>query len=275
MAREKVVVATLANVGTQVDDLTIPVGGSSLSGTESSIPNPMVGDRLWNSVACAANVAAIGGSWSIEVQGTVAGIAGLPLARVVSLGAPDGLAGNFALTNLCGSGSMPTPTHVLFDETAAGGITATVNVVAKTYRGSLSSGPSNSFRVVEGILFTSAALTADTTIDMSANPPSGGTFASFMGLDKYSLWDACNFYVQSTSVTGTWLVDIIGVIGGVTVSLATSPTIGGATKCALVNNFRGPVPKPSGIIFTEVTAGGASFSVCAIAKAHRGQRHKI
>lgn len=278
MAREKVIRAPLYQVATQTGDLTIGVGGTSLSGAAATTAiNPMVGDRLWNSVAAAVYAPTYGGSWTVSILGTVAGITQFTLASSALIGTNSDL--NFPLTNTCSTGAMPTPTHVLWDNTAAGGITGTVNVVAKTYRGSLSSGPSNSFRVVEGILYTTTAtggsISATTTIDLSANPASGGTFGNYMGLDKYYLWDACNFYVDAVIGAGTWAVDVIGLVGGQTCTLAKTATLTATTKTGLTNQFDGPTPRPSQIIFTEVTGGSATFRVAAIAKAHRGQRFKI
>jgi len=265
MSWEKARHVTLAGVSTQAADVRINVRGTSAGGTLTTLPNPLAADRLWNYSALVANITTISGSWTITVEGTVAGVTGFPLARFRSGAAT---AGRQVLSNLCQSPALVTPTVVEFDNTAAGGITASVVAIAKTYRGLLPNMPSNSYRVVEGRMQRVSALAASRTDTISAV----GTTASFMGLDKATLWDNANYFLDVRGISGTWNVTMVGEIAGATVAIATTPNVSGVSKIAFLNNFFGPSLKPTQILWGYVSgaAQGITADVYVIAKTNRG-----
>ena len=272
---DKTTHARLYSIDTQETDTTIiPVGGTSIGGTITTAPNPCIGTKLWDRAAVMVNLGIAGGSFDVRLYGRVNGNT-YPTARLTTT---DNVAGTYVMTNLCQSPYMVQPSHIEFDETAAGGITATVEFVGKHYRGYFPGKAHDSDKIIEGRLIGSTVVTADATHNLRINPTAaqgGAAGAHFGGLEKYYLWDAACFFAETTTTTnGAWTVYIIGEIAGTTVVIAQSPSIAGNTKVAFMNQFYGAVPKPTAIIFDETSAGTWTGVIDFIAKGHRGQRSR-
>jgi len=283
MSYEKVSVQNIYTFADQDSDIRMPVGGASASQTATH--SRFVGDKLWNNCVYTLNNfgiggGATGGSYSLTVEGLIDGVT-VGIARVTGLG-PNSVTTQI-LDNLFQSPGGPTPIGVSLVQVSAGGtFNGVVSAIGKTYRGVLPSGPRDSFRVAEGVLMTYAGLAADITTDLIANPAAGGTFGSNGALNRLYLWDAAYYCIEiGLGLTGTWDIDIIGEINGATVTLARTGTGGSisatedGTNLPLANQFYGCCVRPTQIIVTEETDGGISFSVHAMAKANRGQRHKL
>jgi len=293
MGFDKVVATRLFGVTTQVTDLRLAIKGDSAGGTLTASPNPLRGTLVWDRamfVLKKVSVAggATGGSYTITLEtDAVKGYTGLPIARASGLG-PNSKA-QVIMTNLHQSSGAPLPTHVFIDQTAAGGgITCECHVIAKQYRGSLSTpGAASAERVLQGTMVVGGSVsggyfkdgrgfTEDTTLVI-------GTSATNLGMNRMRLWDNAFFWaVQGVSANGTHDVDIIATIDGTTFSIASTGTAaldiaGDSTsyRVALANNFYGLCPNPSQIIWTEVGAGGVSDArVVMLAKSGRGSLAK-
>jgi hypothetical protein len=288
MAFEKVVDARIWGVTTQNSDARITTGDSS-GGTFTGRINPLRGSKLWDrAMYVLQNVAvaggATGGSYTVTIEtDAVVGYTGLPIARA-TLG--PNTATTVVMDNLHQSPASPLPTHMFIDQTATGGgVTLTCDVIAKQYRGTLGTpGANTSERILEGTMLKGnsqgfevgddAGISVDVTFDIPGNS------ASNLGMNRMRHWDHALFWaVAGVSIAGTHDVDIIADVGGASVSIATTGT-GGALnvageKLALANSFYGQCPNPSGIIWTEATAGGVSDArVVMMAKSGRGSLAK-
>ena len=316
MAWEKAVVGVLARVDVQTTDTIIPVGGQSTAGTETRGINPLFGEKMWDNCATFVNgFGTVSGTWTVEVQGTVAGISALPLARQKSITATTLIAATHGLStqpllSLTNTSCMVRPTQVLFDNTSAGGMSATVVAIAKANRGKMPFGAIDTGRVVEGVMFsipsispgnylTDAAhgLTQDLTVTLSnknTGAPTGATtWGNLGGLDRLQMWDCANYFMDVTGASGTWNVYLVGTIPdlsgtaasptGFSVVIAGASGIGagttalGVTKIAFWNvGGLGHIP-PKQVVFDVTTAGASqslSGSIVFMAKASRGQRFK-
>lgn len=291
MSWENTVVANICGVSAQVTDTTVRVGGFSLSGTETSVPNPLVGHRMWDRIAYfLTGASTTGGSMTVEVQGTVMGITGLPFARTVVddaiLSASPG--GNQAVV-IPSANNSPyglNPTQVLFDETVAMDSVATVTVLAKSKRGQIGRGTLNPQRVQEGVIASIPAgtnsLKADATIPLSHSATLGLTSSfSYAGLGSNSLWDSTLYWMNVTGASGTWNIYVRGVVNGNSVTIAGASGIGlgttalGATKIAFKNSTFGVGIKPTHFLFDVTTAGAEqsiSGTIVYAAKTTKGQR---
>ena len=101
-----------------------------------------------------------------------------------------------------------------------------------------------------------------------------------IGMGRMRLWDNAMFWaIAGSTLTGTWEVDIVGTVGGRTVTIATSGTTGNIAatgdKFALANAAYGQCVNPTRIIVTEVSAGTINaLEVIGIAKSGRGSLAK-
>ena len=292
MSWENTVIGEVCSVATQETDTTVLIGGQSLSGTETAIPNPLSGHRMWDRLAYFFSLGNImGGSFTVEVQGTVAGVAGLPFARkvvdnTICNASPNGTS-TIALESCNNSPYGLNPVQVLWDETAAGGITGSVIAYAKSRRGQISSGTLNPQRVQEGTIANipvagAGSITADITVPLSHTGVVGST-ASFPygGLAQNALWDSALYWMNVTGASGTWNVYALGKVNGNTVIIAGASGIGagttatGATKVAFKSSTFGANIKPTAFKFDVTTAGAAqniSGVIVYAAKTTKGQR---
>ena len=86
MSWERTAVGQLARVVLQTTDTLLAVGGISAGNSSTLGQNPLSGDRIWDNAACFLDVDnVLTGTWTVEVQGTVAGITQLPLARFAGI----------------------------------------------------------------------------------------------------------------------------------------------------------------------------------------------
>lgn len=286
MAFDKAVEARLWGVTNQNADLRVTVGDSS-GGTFTGRANPLRGTLLWDRcmyVLTGVSVAggATGGSYTVTIEtDAVVGYTGLPIARAAIGPLTPGVV---VMDNLHNSPGSPLPTHIFIDQTATGGgIWFQSHALARQYRGTLSTpGVNTAERVLQGTMLLgrsgggfadSRGMTEDATFTL-------GTTGSALGLNKMRLWDTAFFWaVAGVSIAGTHDVDIVGRVGGNTVTIATTG-VGGALnvageKLAVANNFYGQTPNPTQIIWTEVTAGGVSDArVVMVAKSGRGSQAK-
>jgi len=289
MSFEKVVNQRIWGVTTQNATNNRMLVGDSTGGTFTGRVNPLKGSLMWDrcmyvlqNVAVAGG--ATGGSYTVTVEtDAVVGYTGLPIARVQDLG-PNSPT-TVVLDNLHQSAASPIPTHLhIIQDAAGGGLTLTMDVVAKQYRGFLGSPASaTSERIIQGTMLVGSAagpftdsrgMTEDATFTL-------GTSGSALGMHRMRLWDNAMYWaVAGLSNTGGHDVDIIGEVGGNTVAIATTGTgeVFGATdghKEALANNFYGQSPNPTAIIWTEVSAGGVSDArIVCMAKSGRGSMGK-
>lgn len=303
MSWENTVVANICGISTQVTDTTVLVGGQSIAGTETSEPNPLAGHRMWDRIAYfLTGASTTGGSMTVEVQGTVANVTGLPFARtvvddVILSANPNG---NQAIV-IPSCNNSPyglNPVQVLFDETVAMDSVAQVTVLAKSKRGQLKSGTLNPQRVQEGVIATiptplpgrwasatsgvSGGITQDSTIALSNGTITGTTnWFVFGGLNQVSMWDSALYFMDVTGASGTWNVYIRGVVNGNSVTIAGASGIGagttalGATKVAFKNSTFGVGIKPTHFVFDVTTAGvsqSISGTIVYAAKTSKGQR---
>lgn len=286
MSFEKVVAARIFGVTNQNSDTRMTVGDSS-SGTFTRIVNPLRGTLFWDRcmyVLQGVSVAggATGGSYTVTIQtDAVAGYTGLPIATA-NIGPLTPR--TVVLSSSHQSPSSPLPTHIFIDQTAAGGgIWLQCFVVAKQYRGTLGTpGAATSERILQGTMLRGSAaggfadgrgFDEDATMTL-------GTTGSTLGMNRMRLWDNALYWaVAGNSVAGTHDVDVVGRVGGNTVTIARTGTAGTITaagqKTALANLFFGQSPNPTQIIWTEVSAGGVSDArVVMIAKGGRGSMAK-
>ena len=318
MSWERSAAGTLARVVLQTTDTILPIGGVSAgnSSTTALGGNPLAGHRIWDDSACFLRVDnVLTGTWAVEVQGTIAGMSALPLARFagITLAKVSGHAfagtssmafGTSCLTliNSNGQPSMLSPTSVLFDNTAAGGMTASVIAVAKTNRGSLPKGTLNRSRVQEGVVFSipviapgayllatagvTTGITQTTVVTLSNTTPAGTTcFGVLNGLNQVQVWDSQMYWLVTTGCSGLWNVMVQGLIPGSAthfVTIAGVSNIGagttalGVTRIALTTFGGGAKIRPTRVVFEEVTAGvslNISGTMLYAAKTTRGQRH--
>lgn len=290
MGFEKVVDARIWGVTTQNSTLRT-VAGDSTGGTFTGRVNPLKGSLMWDrAMFVLQNVAvaggATGGSYTVTIEtDAVSGYTGLPIARKADIG-PNSPT-TIVMDNLHQSGACPMPTHLyIVQDAAGGGITLTCDVVAKQYRGFLGSPASNtSERIIQGTMFRGASFSggycvsgkgidSDETITL-------GTSSSTLGLHRMRMWDHALFWsVSGESAAGGHDVDIVATVGGATVSVASTGTgsaIGatGGWKEAIPNLLYGPIPNPTAIIWTEVSAGGVSDArIVCLAKSGRGSLAK-
>lgn len=291
MSWENTVIGQVAQVATQTTDTTLRIGGRSITGVETSIPNPLSGHRMWDRLAYFFSLGNVmGGSFTVEVQGTVAGVTGLPFAsRVVDNTIVNASPNGTSTIALESSNSSPyglNPTHVLFDVTAAGGITGSVIAIAKSKRGQLCSGTLNPQRVQEGVLASIpagvGAVAADQSVNLSHTATLGltNTF-SYGGLAANAMWDSTLYWMNVTGASGTWNVYIRGQVNGNTVVIAGASGIGagttalGATKVAFKSSTFGCGVRPTNVFFDVTTAGVAqqiAGTIVYAAKTTKGQR---
>jgi hypothetical protein len=275
MGFDKVVDTRIWGVTAQNSDLRFVTGDSAVSGvaggTPTNIVNPLKGSLMWDDcmyILQGVSVAgeATGGSYTVTIEtDAVVGYTGLPIART-TLGPL--------------SKASPLPTHMFIDQTAGDSACwFQCHVVAKQYRGTFGTpGANTSERVLQGTMLrgTSAGGFADDRGMTEDETFTLGTTGSNLGMNRLRLWDHAMFWaVAGVSIAGTHDVDIIGSVGGATVSIASTGT-GGALnvageKLALANSFYGQCVNPSTIIWTETTAGGVSDArVVMLAKSGRG-----
>ena len=303
MSWENVVIGEICQVDTQETDTTVTVGGRSLAGTETSIPNNFAGHRIWDRMAYfLTGAGTLGGSFTVEVQGTVSNITGLPIARkvvdaAIVVASPAGQSA-IALESVHNSPYSINPVQVLFDETAAGGITCTITGVGKSSRVQLPGGTLNPQRVQEGVLAcipvppagrwagatagVTAGITQDAVINLTHTTATGTTcWFVGKGLQSTAMWDSAMYWFDVIGVSGTWNVYLRGVVNGNTVVIAGASnivgttTISGLTKIAFRNSTFGCGVKPTNFLF-DVTSAGVSQSIAGsivfAAKTTKGRR---
>lgn len=284
MAFDKVVDARLFGVTNQASSVRIPLGDST-SGTQTTFANPMRGTALWDSamyVIQGLSIAggATGGSWSIYLESdallSTTGVTGLPIC---GLSAGPLSATRREFTSFHQSSASPIPTHLNLIQHAGGttgGIWLQCYVVAKQYRGTLSTvGAQSAERVIQGNMLRQGTLSADTTFAV-------GTSASDLGLRKMRMWDsALYWFTAGNSLSGTHDMHIIGRMpsSGATFTIARTGTNGvlaaAGGKRALSNLFFGPSVAPSHLIWDVISAGGISDArVIVLAKTGRGSMGK-
>ena len=305
MSWEKTAVGLLARVNAITGDTTLPAG---MQIATKGI-NPLAGEKMWDKCATFVNgYGTVSGTWTVEVQGTVMGIVGLPLARQKLITATTLIAATHGLSaqpllSTTNTSCMVRPTQVLFDNTQSGGMTATVVAIAKSNRGQLPSGSIDSTRVLEGVMFSipsaitdgvTTNIVADKTVTLSNTPVIGSTcFGMLGGLGKLQMWDNVNYFMDVTGASGTWNVYILSTVPALSTASAFAPTgfsvviagasgigsgttVGGVTKIAFWNvGGLGHLP-PKQVIFDVTTSGDSqsiSGSIVYMAKATRGQRH--
>ncbi len=285
MGFEKIVESRIWGVTTQNSDLRTVTGESS-GGTFTNKINPLRGTLMWDKcMYVLQNVsvagAAVGGSYTVTIEtDAVAGVTGLPIARVIGLG-PNS-ATTIEMDSLHQSSASPLPTHMNIDQTATGGgLTLTCDVIARQYRGTFgTAGAGTSERILQGTMIRGLSNTPDFEGDEGFPGDvtfTLGTSGSLMGLNRLRHWDNAMFWVIANgAVDGTVDVDIISSVGGNTVSIATTGVGGAVTtigdRIALANNFYGQCPTPEAIIWTEVTGtdGVSDPQIVMIAKSGRG-----
>ena len=328
MAWQKAVVGQLSRVVLETTDTTLAVGGISAGNSSTFGINPLGGDRIWDDAACFLSVDnIISGTWAVEVQGTIAGITQLPLARVAGVTATvmhGGFEGSsqvargtssmrygmscMVMNSATYTPSMLNPAQVAWDNTSAGGITASVIVVAKTNRGSLPRGTLNRSRVQEGIMLhvpvvlpgayfldtagVTQGITQSTIVNLSHTTAVGTTaFGVFGGLDAVQVWDSQHYWMHVIGCSGLWNVMIQGLIptdaqrgtSGHWVTIAGLSNIGagtsatGITKAAFRTFGSAATIAPGRIVFDLATPEGVSQNIAGTilyaAKTSRGQRH--
>lgn len=315
MSWERSVVGVLARGQTTSADVFMAPGYQYNAGTSSVLAtghNILGGDRIWDKCAVFLKLdGVITGTWTVEVQGTVAGINRLPLARVAGLTVArvSGLlAGTSSiqygtsciqLTNMNGLQAMLSPSGILFDNTSAGGITADVVVVAKTNRGSLPKGTLNRSRVHEGLMFGIPApaagqftvdgalgITTSRIVTLSNNPtkPTGATaWGELGGLDAVQIWDTQMYWMDVVGISGVkWNVAVQGLVPGSAthfVTIAGLDGVSGVTKIAFTTFGNAGTIKPNRVVFDFADANGIGVSawiagsIVYAAKTSRGQRH--
>ena len=284
----KVVDSPLFGVTQQVLDVRLPIGHST-GGTHTSRANPLRGTLFWDRCmyvmsGISINGGATGGSFTVTVEtDAIAGYTALPIARV-RLG-PNST-GTVVMDSLHRSAGSPVPTHLNIDQTVANAGTTqagsfVVHCVAKQYRGVLGTqGAKSAEHILQGSLAgnqsaTSAGgdFTTDTTLVVGITDTS-------IGMGRMRLWDAAMFWaIAGSTITGTWEVDIVGTVGGRTVTIATTGTTGNIAtigdKFALANAAYGQCVNPTRVIVTEVNAGTINaLEVVGIAKSGRGSMAK-
>lgn len=287
MKLDKVVDSKMWGVTTQNSDVFLPVGDSA-SGTFTKRINPLRGTLLWDrGMLVLRNVAvaggATGGSYTITaLTDAVRGYTQLPLAVATGVG-PNSPA-SIPMQSLHQSSALPLPTLLHINQTATGGgITLNCNVIAKQYRGTLGTAGGTSERIIQGNMIRGVSSSSDFSGDEGVSADTTfvfGTSGSSLGMHRMRLWDTALFWaVAGQTVAGTHDADVIANVGGASVSVATTGAAGAINavgeKVALANQFFGQCPNPSGIIWTEVTAGGVSdFRVVMLAKTGRGSMGK-
>ena len=292
MAFDKTLNVQIFGVTNQAADLRARIRGNSTGNSANLDVNPLRGTLLWDQclyVMHGVSIAggATGGSWTVTVEtDAVSGFTGLPIASVSGIG-PNSPR-TIVLTNLHNSPGSPLPTHVFADQTATGGgIWFSMWAIAKQYRGALGTpGQNTSERIIQGTMLRGASFTGGPFTDGRGMTEDAtftlGTSGSAIGLHRMRLWDRAFYWVQAgNSVAGTHNVDIITTVGGITFSIAgtTTGTAGvldaANERLALPSNVGGQSPNPTGIIWTEVTAGGVSDArIIMMAKSGRGSMAK-
>lgn len=288
MGFDKSVETRIFGVTVQDSDLRMTAGDST-GGTFTGRNNPLRGSLFWDDCSFVLNDVVVaggatGGSYTVTIQtDAIIGYTGMPIASA-TLGPnsdPDGV----VMDNLHQSPSSPLPTHIFIDQTAAGGaINLQCHVQSKQYRGTLgTAGQGTAERVLQGNMIQGNSSTVDFSGDEGISENTTftiGTSGSNVGMNRIRLWDhALYWVVAGNTIAGTHDVDIIGVRGGTTYSIATTGT-GGALdvadeKVAIANQLYGQSPNPSAIIWTEASAGGVSdFRVVMMAKTGRGSLAK-
>ena len=280
MAYEKIIASRIATLDTQDADLLQVIGGASGSGT--TIANPLSSEKFWTSFNPIVNVTAVSATWIVEIRGTINGVTNFPFYRRAAVAA-----GTTSLNSLFNSPGCPVPQYVNWDTTAGGGpgITATVACVAKTIRGKVRGSKQSSFNVYEGRISSvsgnvpgsgvNGITGADKTHILSANSTSTAP-SVFAGLDKFYIWDSICYGLNVTDCSGSYIVNVLGLIDGQTTTLATSPTISAVTQCVLTNTFYGASVRPHAVHFDYISGGGTGLTAAIhyMAVATRGVRHK-
>ena len=273
----KVVEAQLWGVTAQNSDIRFAMGNSA-GGTFVAKANPLRGTLFWDDccfvlTGVSAAGGATGGSYTVTIEtNAIAGYTALPIARA-TIG--PNTARTVVMDNLHHCKGSPMPTTLFIDQTATGGgLSLQAHCIAKQYRGALGmQGNKTAERILQGSLVSPAAITADTTFILGATDTD-------LGMKHMRLWDAAMFWlILGSTTTGTWDADIIGRVGGSTVTIATTGAAGAGSaqgdKIALTNNFYGQAFTPTQVIITEVNAGSAEIvDVVGIAKSGRGSMGK-
>ncbi|HAM41095.1 MAG TPA: hypothetical protein DCP69_07090 [Candidatus Omnitrophica bacterium] len=266
-------------ITTQIADCRLPVGDST-GGTFTAAVNPLGGTLFWDRClyvlqGVSVGGGATGGSFTVTVEtDALAGYTALPIARAV-LGPISPT--RVVMTNVHNSASSPMPTHINIDATlGAPGSTQSVRfqcyAIAKQYRGVLGTqGSRTSERILQGSLVAITTSSADTTFIL-------GRTDTDLGMGRMRLWDNAMFWaIAGSTITGTWDVDIVGRVGGGTVSIATTGTTGllatQGNKFPCISQIGGQAINPTQVILTEVTAGTIEIAdVVGIAKSGRGSQ---
>lgn len=287
MAYEKVKEARIWGVTNQNSDVRLTTGDSS-GGTFTGILNPLRGTLMWDDIMFVlqgVSVAggATGGSYTVTIQtDALSGYTGLPIAKA-TIGPLT--KATVVMDSLHKAPAGPLPTHIFIDQTATGGgIWFQCFAIAKQYRGTVSAaGTKSAERIVYGnmIVGTSAGGTFASDRGVVADATfTVGTSCNTRGMHRMRLWDnALYWFVAGNSLSGTHDCNIVGKVGGVTFTIASSG-VGGAMaaagdKIAIANNFYGQSPNPTHIIWDVVSAGGVSdFRVVVLAKSGRGSMAK-
>ena len=283
----KVVETPIFGVTQQFSDVRIPIGFST-GDAHTSIANPLRGTLFWDRcmyvmTGISVNGGATGGSFTVTVEtDALRGYTALPIART-RLG-PNST-GTLVMDSLHRSAGSPVPTHLQVTDTITAGATQAasfvVHAIAKQYRGVLGTqGAATSERILQGSLAgnqaatsTGGDFTTDTTLVI-------GITDTNIGMGRMRLWDNAMFWaIAGSTITGTWEVDIVGTVGGRTVTIATSGTTGNIAtigdKFALANAAYGQCVNPTRVIITETTAGTINaLEVVGIAKSGRGSLAK-
>ena len=287
MAWEKVKVFTIASVDTQASELLQPIGGRSIAGTQTSVPNALIDSMVWDSAVIGLSTTiydAAGGSGTVELLTTIDGIT-FPICRSAPLAA-----GRTVMNNLMNSPWIPLPTHVSWDETIATlGITASVVALAKTARGQLKGAGNNSKKVVIGKLIATigdigvtagsgnGVTNSDRVIALSPNPAASlysRQNASMAGSQQFDLWDAGGYFMQVTGCSGSYTVRIHTAIDGQSYTTAIFPAVTGVTRVVATNVCYGTMPRPTHIAFDAPSgaAVGLTAAIYFVGKGTRGQR---
>lgn len=287
MKMDKSIDARIFGCTTQNSTLVMPVGDSVGDAFTQRI-NPMRGTLLWDKAMYVLNDVAVaggatGGTYTITVMtNAVRGFTNLPIAQVALVGPNSPTTLN--MDNLHQSPGSPIATHVEITQVnGGGGLTMTMDVVGKQYRGTLGTPGGTAERVLQGIMLkgnSAGYATGDDKGVLVSSTFTLGTSGSNLGMNRMHLWDNAFFWaVAGESISGAWDVDIVGKVSGTTTAIASSGVGGALTaagqKVVLANSFYGQAIVPTAIIYTEETAGGVSDSrVVMLAKGGRGSLAK-
>jgi hypothetical protein len=279
MAYEKVVEARIWDIN-GVSDSTRQTSAGAISQVPAltAAAHPMRGAKFWDRAVFVVNGVSLGGdtgTYTIQLEGTVNGVTGLPIS---SLQVDADTAPTAVMDNLHDAPGTIIPDAITITEDldAGTGLFCEVHVAAKQYRGSLRNSPNGAGtkqRSIEGFMFQSGRdlasdnLNGDVTMTL-------GTSGNAMGLDRMRLWDNAQYWVVNGETTAsTYTTEIVGEIGGATHTIVSVAGLNAAgEKLALAGNMHGASPNPTQIIFTETGAsdGLSDVRVIVAAKSGRG-----